>query len=99
MDAAPLALAPLREPLSPLPLESPCRSVVEVQLPFTPDTFAAARDLIAMTAPGSPPLHTKSLVPQQMAPSQGKLALIHLSTPLGKPWHCSESWHRSPSLC
>uniref|UniRef100_A0A8C3HXJ6 Utrophin n=1 Tax=Chrysemys picta bellii TaxID=8478 RepID=A0A8C3HXJ6_CHRPI len=45
--------APQRGPLSPVPLDSPSHVVEEVGLPSTPDTFEAARDLIAMMAPWS----------------------------------------------
>nr|XP_048702169.1 uncharacterized protein LOC125634872 [Caretta caretta] len=64
--SAPLTLAPRGETLSPVPLDSQTRSMVEVQLPCTPDTFAAARDLIAMTASASPQPHAKA--PGQAGP-------------------------------
>ncbi|EMP40001.1 hypothetical protein UY3_02756 [Chelonia mydas] len=101
-----LTPAPRAELLSPMPLDSLTHRVVEVQLLSTPDTFAAARDLIALT---SPQPQTKALAPVRVAPSRGKLELIHPPAPSVEPRHrshsrhrsCSQhhsqSWHRSPS--
>lgn len=50
-----LELAPLTSALqgrlsSPVPLDSPSQVIEEMELPSTPDTFEAVRDLITMTA-------------------------------------------------
>ncbi|EMP40428.1 Ankyrin-3 [Chelonia mydas] len=96
VDTAPSTLAPQGEPSSPVPLDSSTHSTVEMQTPSTLDTFVAARDLIAMTAPGSPLLHAKPPVPQCVAPSQSKPALFRSSAPSVEPRHRSRSKHRSP---
>ncbi|XP_050806062.1 serine/arginine repetitive matrix protein 2-like isoform X2 [Gopherus flavomarginatus] len=48
--SAPLTPGPAG-PLSPVPPSSPMRSGVEIVVPSTPETFASARDLIALTEP------------------------------------------------
>ncbi|EMP30143.1 hypothetical protein UY3_12726 [Chelonia mydas] len=68
-------------PSSPVPFDSLSQVIEEVELPSTPDTFEAARDLIAMTAPWSPVLQVKPLVPQSVALPRGKAAMLRHSAP------------------
>ncbi|XP_050779815.1 serine/arginine repetitive matrix protein 2-like [Gopherus flavomarginatus] len=63
-------------PSSPVPPSSPMRSGVEIVVPSTPETFASARDLIALTEPTQlpPPVPPVRVVsrgkPMMSAPSR-----------------------------
>ncbi|XP_030431595.1 uncharacterized protein LOC115657657 [Gopherus evgoodei] len=74
-------------PSSLVPHSSPIRSRVELLVPWTPETFASARDLIALTEPTLP----QPPVPLVRVLSRGKPATMRAPSP-GSP-----SRHRSPS--
>ncbi|XP_065412399.1 CLK4-associating serine/arginine rich protein-like [Chrysemys picta bellii] len=76
-------------PLSPVRTGSPPRSVVEPCLPSTPETFATARDLIALTEPA--PLQPPALLVPRPVQSRGKPALVR------PPSQGVDSRHRSRS--
>ncbi|XP_074920751.1 immunoglobulin-like and fibronectin type III domain-containing protein 1 [Chelonoidis abingdonii] len=67
-DPAPLTPAP-RGPSSPAPRSSPAPAAVELALPSTPETFSAARDLIAITEPAP---HVPPVPPVRLTLSKGK---------------------------
>nr|XP_008174049.1 serine/arginine repetitive matrix protein 2-like [Chrysemys picta bellii] len=84
---------PAPRPLSPVRTGSPPRSVVEPCLLSTPETFATARDLIALTdpAPHQPPA---PLAPHPVQ-SRGKPALVRPPSQGADPRHRSRSRSRS----
>ncbi|KAM7181242.1 uncharacterized protein RBU57_000146 [Macrochelys suwanniensis] len=79
LGSGPLAKTPA--PMTPVPqgpsssvaVSSPVCAEVELMLPSTPDTFSAARDLIAMTEPAP---HQPSVPQMRIAPSRGKPAML-----------------------
>lgn len=89
--AKPALLTPAAqvEPSSPVPLYSLARKsqIWELDLPCTPDTFEAARDLREMTGQQSPAPHKGPVF------SKGKPAMFHQLSP--SPGHRSPR-HRSP---
>ncbi|KAM7171843.1 uncharacterized protein RBU57_003099 [Macrochelys suwanniensis] len=71
---APAPMTPVPQgPLSSVTTSSPVHAEVKLTLPSTPDTFLAARDLIAMTDPAPPP---SSVPPLRVIPSRGKPAML-----------------------
>ncbi|KAM7134596.1 uncharacterized protein RBU57_017655 [Macrochelys suwanniensis] len=63
----------LQGPSSSVAVGSPVCTEVELTLPSTPDTFSAARDLIALTEPAP---HQPSVQPMRIVPSRGKPAML-----------------------
>lgn len=99
----PLTSALQRAPESPVRMESLVKEskVEELDLPSTPDTFQAARDLIAMTPQQSPVsvervLHLRPLALQVAVLARGKPAMMWRQSPLPQR-RSPSSWHRSPA--
>ncbi|XP_065416981.1 serine/arginine repetitive matrix protein 2-like [Chrysemys picta bellii] len=92
----PAPSTPAPRPLSPVQIASPPRPAVIQCLPSTPETFAAARDLIALTepAPPQPPAPTAPLT--RPVQSRGKPALMRPPSQGLEPRHRSRSRSRSP---
>lgn len=88
-ELVPLTSVPLRRLSSLVSSDSPeqCQ-VEELELPSTPDTFEAARDLIAMMAPQPLAVRDEPPVPHHPALSRGKPAILRRSP--------SPVWHHSP---
>ncbi|XP_073190764.1 uncharacterized protein [Lepidochelys kempii] len=81
-ESAPSTLVPTGGLSSPVPSDSQdgqCQ-VEELELPSTTDTFEAARDLIAMTAPQPPVVRDKPTAPLQLAPCRGNPAMMQRSS-------------------
>ncbi|KAM7164025.1 uncharacterized protein RBU57_008076 [Macrochelys suwanniensis] len=87
-------------PLSSVTVSSPVHAEVELTLPSTPDTFSAARDLIAMTDLAPTP---SSVPPLRIITSHGKPAMLRpvphaeIDQQPRSPRRRSQSRHRSPS--
>lgn len=81
-ELVPLTSVPPRE-LEPRDSPDGQYQVEKVELPFTPDTIEAARDLIAMMALQPPAVKDK-----HPSPSRGKPTMMRQSP--------SPAWHRSP---
>ncbi|KAM7163928.1 uncharacterized protein RBU57_008012 isoform 1-T2 [Macrochelys suwanniensis] len=110
------SFGPAPAPSTPVPqgpsswvaISSPVRTEVELTLPSTPDTFSAARDLIALTEPAP---HQPSVPPMHIVPSRGNPAMLcplphagagrrqsrSRSRSQSRSRHRSLSWHRSQS--